>query len=280
MEPSSGSVVKPVAFLGPEATFSHEAAMAIFGRSTRYRPADTIDAVFSLVKEDICSQGVVPMENSYEGSVKDTLDLLYRYDLLINAEHVSRIRQHLLSRASQVDRIERLYSHPMAIAQCRQWIKTHMAGIRVSEVSSTALAAKMASNDPVASAIGSRLAGRTYGLKILEENIEDISDNFTRFLVIGKQNPKPSGRDKTSFLFRLKSGPDTLYKVLDVLALRGVNLIRIESRPTKKSRWEYMFFIDVEGHEQENRVSEAFREMETHCLFLKWLGSYPYNPDL
>jgi chorismate mutase/prephenate dehydratase len=280
VEPSSGSVVKSVAFLGPEATFSHEAAMALFGRSTQYRPADSIDGVFSLVKDDLCSQGVVPVENSYEGSVKDTLDLLCQYDLLITAEHVSRIRQHLLSRVSRIDRIEHLYSHPMAIAQCRQWIKTHMAGIRVSEVASTALAAKMASNDPAASAIGSRLAGRTYGLNILEQNIEDISDNFTRFLVIGRQNPKPSGRDKTSFLFRLKSGPDNLYKVLGVLALRGINLIRIESRPTKKRKWEYMFFIDVEGHEQEDRVSEAFREMEAHCLFLKWLGSYPYDPDL
>ena len=167
----------------------------------------------------------------------------------------------------------------MAIAQCRQWIKTHMAGIRVSEVPSTALAAKVASSDPTASAIGSRLAGRTYGLNILEQNIEDSSDNFTRFLVIGKQNTKPSGRDKTSFLFRPKPGPDPLYKVLGVLARHGINLVRIESRPTKERKWEYIFFIDVEGHKKEHRVAKAFSEMQIHCLFLKWLGSYQCDPD-
>jgi chorismate mutase / prephenate dehydratase len=269
----------PVAFLGPEATFSHEAAMAIFGRSAQYRPADSIDAIFSLVEDDRCSQGVVPVENSYEGSVRDTLDLLYQYSLLISAEHVSRIRQHLLSRASQADRIERLYSHPMAIAQCRKWIETHMAGIQVREVASTALAAKMASNDPLAAAIGSRLASRTYGLNILEQSIEDIPDNFTRFLVIGKHRPKPTSRDKTSCLFQPKPGPDTLYKVLGAVAGRGINLIRIESRPTKGKKWKYVFFIDVEGHEQEDRVREAFSEMETHCIILKRLGSYPYYPE-
>ena len=254
--------------------------MALFGRSAQYRPADSLDTVFSLVEEDLCSQGVVPVENSYEGSVRDTLDLLYQYDLLINAEHVSRIRQHLLSIASRVDGIERLYSHPMAIAQCRKWIKTHVAGIRVSEVASTALAAKMASNDPTAAAIGSILAGRTYGLNILEQNIEDISDNFTRFLVIGKNLPKPSGRDKTSFLVLPEPDPDTLFNILGVLARRSIDLIRIESRPTKEKKWEYLFFIDVKGHEQEDRVREAFSEMETHCIILKRLGSYPYKPDL
>jgi chorismate mutase/prephenate dehydratase len=280
VEPSSGKLEKQVAFLGPEATFSHEAAMAIFGRSGQYYPADSIDAVFNLVAEDRCSHGVVPVENSYEGSVRDTLDLLYHYSLLINAEHISRIRQHLLSKASRVDRIERLYSHPMAIAQCRQWIKTHMPGIRISEVTSTALAAKMASRDPAASAIGSRLAGRTYGLNILEQNIEDISHNFTRFLVLGKHRPKPSSRDKTSCLFQPRHGPDTLFKILGVLARRGINLIRIESRPTKKWKWEYLFFIDVDGHEQEDPVKAALSEMETHCIMLKRLGSYPYDPDL
>ena len=270
----------PVAFLGPEATFSHEAAMALFGRSTQYRPADSLDAVFHFVADNLCSQGVVPVENSYAGSVNETLDLLYQYDLLINGEHVSRIRQHLLSRAPRFDRIERLYSHPMAIAQCRKWIKTHMAGLQVREVTSTALAAKMASNDPAASAIGSRLAGRTYGLNILKQNIEDIHDNFTRFLVIGKHHSKPTSSDKTSCLFQPKHGPDTLYKALGAVAGRGINLIRIESRPTKERKWEYIYFIDMEGHEQENRVQAAFSEMETLCIIFKRLGSYPYDPDL
>ena len=270
---------KPVAFLGPEATFSHEAALALFGRSALYRPADSIQAVFSLVEKDLCSQGVVPVENSYEGSVRDTLDLLYQHDLLITAEHVSRIRQHLLSRASRLDGIERLYSHPMAIAQCRKWIETNMAGKQVSDVESTALAAKTASNDPTAAAIGSSLAAQTYGLHILGQNIEDVSDNYTRFLVIGKQIPKPSGRDKTSFLVLPKPDPDTLHTVLGVLARHGIDLIRIESRPTKKRKWEYIFFIDVEGNFQEDKMKEAFSEMETHGIILKRLGSYPYDPE-
>ena len=268
-----------VAYLGPEATFSHEAAMALFGRSARYRPADSIDGVFSLVKDDLCSQGVVPVENSYEGSVRDTLDHLYQYDLLISAEHVSRIRQQLLSRATRVDRIERLYSHPMAIAQCRKWIKINLAGVQVSEVASTALAAKMASDDPAAAAIGSRLAIRSYGLNILEQNIEDVSDNYTRFLVIGKHLTKPSGRDKTSFLLLPKHDPDTLFNILGILARREIDLIRLESRPTKKRKWEYIFFIDVKGHVQEDRTSEAFSEMETYCIIFKRLGSYPYDPE-
>lgn len=270
---------KPVAFLGPEGTFSHEAAMALFGGSVQYRPADSIDTVFSLVEEGLCSRGVVPVENSYEGSVKDTLDLLYQYDLLINTEHICRIGQHLLSGSSRMDGIERLYSHPMAIAQCRKWINTHMAGRPVNEVASTALAAKMASNDPAAAAIGSRLAGNTYGLNILEQNIEDISDNYTRFLVIGKHLTKPSGRDKTSFLVQPKSDPDTLFNILGVLTRRGIDLIRIESRPTKKRKWEYIFFVDVEGHVQEDRMRDALSEMKIHSIFLKQLGSYPYNPE-
>lgn len=276
---STGPTIS-VAFLGPEATFSHEAAVAFFGRSATYHPGDSIEDVFSLVEEDFCPQGVVPVENSYEGSVRDTLDLLYQCDLFINAEYVCRIRQHLLSRASHVDSIERLYSHPMAIAQCRKWINKHMVGIPLSDVGSTALAAKMASKNPATAAIGCRLASRTYGLNILEHNIEDAPDNFTRFLIIGNHLPKPTGKDKTSLLFLLKPGPDALYKALGVLARRRIELIRIESRPTKKRKWEYLFFIDVEGHQLEDQMSEALSEMETHCVFLKRLGSYPYDPEL
>ena len=271
--------VTSVAFLGPEATFTHEAAMGLFGRSATYRAADSIEEVFSLVVEDLCPHGVVPVENSYEGSVRDTLDLLYQYDLKINAEYVSRIRQHLLSRASHVDRIERLYSHPMAIAQCRKWINKHLVGIPVSNVASTALAVKMASNEPAASAIGCRLAGRTYDLNILEQNIEDAADNFTRFLVIGKVLSKPTGKDKTSFLFLLKPGSDTLYRALGALARRNITLTRIESRPTRKRKWEYLFFVDVEGHEEQGEVGEALKEMETLSVCLKRLGSYPSGDE-
>jgi chorismate mutase/prephenate dehydratase len=264
-----------VAFLGPEATFSHEAALSFFGHSSTYRASESIEQVFSLVEGDLCQYGVVPVENSYEGSVRNTLDLFYQYDLKISAERFSRIRQHLMSKASDINKIERLYSHPMAIAQCRVWLNTHMATTPSEEVASTALAAKMASNDPTACAIGGRLAGETFNLNILEQNIEDIPENYTRFLVIGKQISGPTGKDKTSLLFLLNHRPGALHKALGALARRNINLTQIESRPIKTRNWEYLFFVDVDGHEQEDPVSKALMEMEEHCVFLKRLGSYP-----
>ena len=264
-----------VAFLGPEATFSHEAAVNFFGHSATYRAAESIEQVFSLVEGDVCQCGVVPVENSYEGSVRNTLDLFYQYDLKISAERFRRIRQHLLTRASDIEKIERLYSHPMAIAQCRVWLNTHMATTPVEEVASTALAAKMASSDPTAGAIGCRLAGETFDLNILEQNIEDTPDNYTRFLVIGKQISEPTGKDKTSLLFLLNHIPGSLHKALGALARRDINLTQIESRPIKTRNWEYLFFVDVEGHEQEEHLRNALREMEEYCVVLKRLGSYP-----
>jgi chorismate mutase/prephenate dehydratase len=163
----------------------------------------------------------------------------------------------------------------MAIAQCRVWLNTHMATTPAEEVASTALAAKMASNDPAACAIGCRLAGETFNLNILEQNIEDTPDNYTRFLVIGKQISGSTGKDKTSFLFLLNHRPGALHKALGALARRNINLTQIESRPMKTRNWEYLFFVDVEGHEQEDQVSNALMEMEEHCVFLKRLGSYP-----
>ena len=264
-----------VAFLGPEATFTHQAALNLFGHSASFHAAETIEEVFGMVEKGLSDKGVVPIENSYEGSVNRTLDLFYQYDLTIGAETSSRIRHHLLSRAGKRSEIKRLYSHPMAIAQCRSWLSTHLTGVSVEEVASTALGAKMASDEPDAAAIGGRLAGQTYGLKILEENIEDASENFTRFLVIGKGESSPTGQDKTSILFLLRHRPGALHRALGAIADRGINLTRIESRPMKTGHWEYLFFVDLEGHEKERHVSEALKEMEADCLFIKRLGSYP-----
>ena len=264
-----------VAFLGPERTFTHQAALDLFGRSASFQAAETIEEVFSVVEKGLCQKGVVPIENSFEGSVNRTLDLFYQVDLKISAETFSRIRHHLLSREEHMGEITRLYSHPMAIAQCRTWLAAHLTGATVTEVSSTALGAKMASEEPGASAIGGRLAGEAYGLKILAESIEDISENFTRFLVIGKEETNPTGRDKTSILFLLRHIPGALHRALEALAKRGINLTRIESRPMKIRNWEYLFFVDLEGHEKEDRISDALKEMETDCLLLKRLGSYP-----
>lgn len=267
--------VPTVAYLGPEATFSHQAALNLYGQSSSYRGAETIEEVFGLVEKGICDWGVVPIENSYEGSVNITLDLFYEYDLKINAEFFLRIRHHLLSRVEDVKNIKRLYSHPMPIAQCRLWIKEHLAGIPVKEVASTSLAAKIAADESGAAAIGSRLSAQTYELSILEENIEDQPDNITRFLVIGKTRQEATGKDKTSLLFFLRHVPGALHRVLEPLAKRSVNLSRIESRPMKTRNWEYLFFVDIEGHEQDRNVGDALKEMEEYCAFMKLLGSYP-----
>jgi chorismate mutase/prephenate dehydratase len=268
-----------VAYLGPEATFSHQAAVALYGESASFYARETIEDVFSLVEDGVCEQGVVPVENSYEGSVNITMDLLYRYDIGICGEFFMRIRHYLLAAAEQTGGIKRIYSHPMAVAQCRSWLKDNMPEVPVTEVASTSLAAKMAADDPEAVAIGSRLSGETSGLKTLYEDIEDDPYNITRFLVIGKDRVEPTGKDKTSILFSLLHKPGTLYRCLGVFAKRDINVTRIESRPMRKKSWEYLFFMDIEGHEKDPVLKEAFMEMEGHCVFLKMLGSYPAGGD-
>ncbi|MDP6178363.1 MAG: prephenate dehydratase [Desulfatiglandales bacterium] len=264
-----------IAYLGPEGTFTHQAAISLYGRSASFRATESIEEVFEWVEKGMCQHGLVPIENSYEGSVNNTLDLLYKYDLKIGAEIFLRIRHYLLSRADHLEKVERLYSHPMALAQCLSWIKAHLAGIQIKEVASTALAAKMAAEEPEAASVGSRLSGLAYDLNILGENIEDHPDNVTRFLVIGKTQSKPTGKDKTSLLFLLKHVPGALYRAVGALSERNINISRIESRPMKTRNWEYLFFVDLEGHEQDESLKEALRGMEGHCIFMKRLGSYP-----
>ncbi len=279
---ASRSVQEPltVAYFGPEATFTHQAAISLFGHSASLRAAETIEDVFGMVEKGICQQGVVPIENSYEGSVNRTLDLLYKYELKISAEIFLRIRHHLLSNADDIEKIKHLYSHPMPIAQCRAWIRGSLPkGVAIKEVGSTSAAAKLAADDPDAAAVGSRLSARTYGLKMLKENIEDHPDNVTRFLAIGNTEPEPTGRDKTSILFFLHHKPGALYGALEILARNNINMTRIESRPMKIRNWEYLFFVDLEGHEQDSNLRESIKEMEGSCPFLKLLGSYPAASD-
>jgi chorismate mutase/prephenate dehydratase len=271
------SVLEPMkaAYLGPEATFSHQAALAFFGRSAQLSPTETIEDVFSLVEKGVCCLGIVPIENSFEGSVNITLDLFYKYDLKISAEFFLRIRNHLLTRASSMAGIKKIVSHPMPIAQCRSWIRSHLPGASIMEVSSTSMAAKMAAEDPETAAIGSRLSAEAYGLDILEEGIEDQPYNVTRFLIIGKTEARPTGDDKTSILFFLPHVPGSLHKALGTLAVKEVNMTHIQSRPMRMRNWEYLFFVDVEGHETDVKVKEALMAMEERCIFMKRLGSYP-----
>ncbi|HUU39727.1 MAG TPA: prephenate dehydratase [Desulfatiglandales bacterium] len=264
-----------VAYLGPEDSFTQRAAIAFFGHSTSFHAAGTIEDVFGLVEKGVCKQGVVPIENSYEGSVNRTLDLFYKYNLKIGAEIFLRIRQHFLSKAGSIKEIKLVHAHPMSIAQCKGWLRDHIPEVSFKEANSTSLAAKLAAQEPGTAALGSRLAAHTYGLNILEENIEDHPDNITRFLIIGKTDAEPTGRDKTSILFSLRHQPGALYKALEPISRKNINMARIESRPLKIKNWEYLFFVDLEGHESNGNVSDAIKEMEAHCSFIKRLGSYP-----
>jgi chorismate mutase/prephenate dehydratase len=268
-----------VAFLGPEGSFSHQAALSLFGHCSLFRASEDMEDVFRRVENGVCQRGLVPVENSYEGAVNNTMDLLYHYDLKIVAETFLRIRHHLLTRAEGPEAIKNLYSHPMALAQCRFWIKTNLTGVTVKEVDSTSTAARIASEQPASAAVGSRLAAETYGLQMLCRDIEDFPQNVTRFVALGKRTPALTGKDKTSLLFSLSHKPGALFRILAPLAKKEINLTRIESRPTRIRSWEYLFFVDIEGHEQDQKVGRAVKEMEEHCAFMKRLGSYPAGGD-
>jgi chorismate mutase/prephenate dehydratase len=264
-----------VAFLGPQATFTHAAAMQQFGFSAQLLPQKSISAVFDEVLRGRAHYGVVPVENSNEGIVSHTLDMFMESDLQINAEILLEISHDLLSRSGRFEEVKKVVSHPQALAQCRKWLEENLPDIPLVDVASTALAAQMAAEDETAAAIAGEMAASLYGLKVVKKKIEDNPHNFTRFLVIGKKTPECSGRDKTSVMFSVKDEPGILYKMLEPFSKRGINLSKIESRPMKKKAWEYIFFLDMEGHIKEEKVRDAVEELKGYCQFLKVLGSYP-----
>jgi chorismate mutase/prephenate dehydratase len=264
-----------VAFLGPEATFTHMAARTRFGLSARYVPAATAAGVFTEVEKGLADLGVVPIENSTDGVVNSTLDMLIDSELSITAEIDMQVSQCLLTRSGSLDGVQKVYSHPQALGQCRRWLSANLPNVAQIEVASTALAARLTKDDPVAAAVASELAGQLYDLKIARRKIEDEVRNVTRFLVIGREEPPPTGRDKTSILFSLKDTAGVLFRVLQPLADAGLNLSRIESRPSRKKLWDYVFFIDVDGHRKDDGVQAAIKALEERCEFVKVLGSYP-----
>ncbi|HDR15306.1 MAG TPA: prephenate dehydratase [Desulfobacteraceae bacterium] len=264
-----------VAYLGPETSNSNQAALTNFGQCASYRPAGSIEEVFDLVENDECRQGVVPIENAFEGSVNNTLDLLAEHTVKVTAEILLRVRYNLLTNAPDPGGIERLYSHPIAAAQCMAWIKNRLPGVPIEKVASSAMAADEAGGDPKSAALGSRLAAKRYGLQIMEANIEDHPDNVTRFISIGKTIPRPTGEDKTSILFSTNHKPGALFDVLKILAKKNINMTRIESRPMKTRSWQYLFFVDIAGHAEEGTISSALKKLESSCEFFKFLGSYP-----
>lgn len=264
-----------VAYFGPEGTFTHLAAVRHFGSSANYIPVESIKAVFEAVERRHADYGLVPIENSNEGVVSYTLDMFMDYDLKISAEEAMEIAHNLLSKSGDRSKIKRIYSHPQPVAQCREWLETNMRGIPILEATSTAKAAELASKDDEAAAIASELASRLYDLKFVEKNIEDNKYNFTRFLVIAKSYPAKTGADKTSILFSLKNKPGALFEVLFPFKSSKINLTKIESRPSKRRAWEYIFFADMVGHIEDKKVSAVLEKVKEHCIYLKHLGSYP-----
>lgn len=264
-----------VVFLGPAATHTHLACIEQFGSSIRTLSKESIEEVFEAVEKEKADFGVVPIENSTEGVVNRTLDMFIESEVKICGEILVRISHNLLSQSGDPEDIRIIYSHPQALGQCRQWLRRNYPHVSLLETVSTAKAAEMASQDSNAAAIASSLAARLYGLKVIESQIEDYIHNYTRFLVLGRQCKGRTGKDKTSILFSIPHVPGSLYQTLRIFSEKGINLTKIESRPMKGKTWEYMFFIDFEGHTTDTNIAEAMAEVKGCVLFIKVLGSYP-----
>ncbi|HZR45201.1 MAG TPA: prephenate dehydratase [Candidatus Manganitrophaceae bacterium] len=264
-----------VAYLGPRATFTHLACMQRFGFSITDLPVGSIKEVFDEVERGRADFGVVPIENSTEGVVNHTLDLFVDSPLKIFGEILLEVSHHLLSKTGKIEDLRRIYSHSHAIAQCKNFLESHLPQVQVVEVSSTARAAEMAQEDPSAGAIASELAAKLYHLIIIKKRIEDNIHNFTRFLVVSQKDHHRTGRDKTSVMFSIKDKVGALYEMLHPFSEQQINLTKIESRPSKKKAWEYIFYIDLVGHIEDEKIRTALEGLKNQAVFLKVLGSYP-----
>jgi chorismate mutase/prephenate dehydratase len=264
-----------VAYLGPQGTFSEEAAIRQFGSQTQLNPCASIDDVFRQVEAGAVHYGVVPVENSTEGSISRTHDLLLATPLKICGEVLLAVHQCLMSKSGKAAGVKKILSHSQSLAQCHEWLNQHYAKARRVPVVSNAEAARLASKDAAAAAIASKTAAAVYGLKIIASNIEDEPQNTTRFVVIAAHDAGPSGKDKTSLVMSTRNVPGAIHTLLTPLAEHGVSMTRLESRPARTGRWEYLFYVDIEGHQQDANVAEALRELAGNAAFLKNLGSYP-----
>ncbi len=264
-----------VAYLGPEATFTHQACLQRFSASVFTTPVHTIKDVFEAVEKGCADFGIVPVENSIEGMVSHTLDLFVDSPLLIYGEVLQEVSHSLMSKTGKKDAISQIISHPQAIAQCHRFLETHFKTTTMIDSASTAKAAQMAAMDTASAAIASTLAARLYGLTIIEEKIEDYANNVTRFLVVSKKSSERTPRDKTSLLLSIKDKSGALHDLLKPFAEQGINLMKIESRPSKKRAWEYLFYIDIAGNQAEEKIHSALEQIAKEALFLKVLGSYP-----
>ena len=267
-----------VAYLGPEGTFSQEAAIRHFGGSIAARSCTTIDEVFKHVETAATGYGVVPVENSTDGAIGRTLDLLLSTPARVCGEIMLPVRQCLMSRAKDTSRIKKVYSHAQSLGQCQHWLARHLPGAERIAVVSNAEAARMAARDAQSGAIASQTAATLYKLNLLARNIQDESRNITRFLVLSREDVAPSGHDKTSLIVSTHNVPGAMQELLSPLAKNSVSMTRLESRPARTGRWDYMFYVDIEGHMQDPRVVRALVDIERKASFLKILGSYPASP--
>ena len=264
-----------IAYLGPEGTYTQTAAQKHFGHSVSLKPLAAIDEIFREVEAGSADYGVVPVENSTEGAINHTLDMFIRSPLKICGDVELQIHHQLLASADGLERISSVRAHQQALAQCREWLDTNLPGVERVAVSSNAEAARLAHVDASIAAIAGDAAAEMYGLNILASNIEDDPNNTTRFLVVGRQAVGPSGNDMTSLMVAVHNKAGALYSLLEPIARHGVSMTKIESRPARISKWDYVFFVDVEWHVEDENVAAALKELQTEATLLKVLGSYP-----
>lgn len=267
--------VMKIAFLGPEGTFTQAAALKHFGHSVQTLPMPTIGDVFREVESGASSYGVVPVENSTEGVVNHTLDEFMNSSLHICGEVELRIHHNLLGKVENIEDVNKVYSHRQSLAQCRKWLDTNLSNVEQIDVSSNAEAARLASEEKDAAAIAGEMAAEIYDLNTVAGNIEDEPDNTTRFLIIGEREVPASGVDKTSMLISTNNKSGSLHAMLEPLAKNGISMTRIESRPSRQGMWNYVFFVDIEGHVDDANVAKAISELEEAASVVKVLGSYP-----
>ena len=263
-----------IAYLGPEATFTHQAAIRRFGSSLRYAPQKTIADVFTEVSKNRADYGVVPVENSTEGVVTHTLDMFVDSDLKVVSQIILPVQQCLMSNSPRA-KIKKLFAHPQSLAQCRAWIQNHLPRVEIVETSSNARSAELAAKEKGTAALAGLLAAERYRLRVLEQDIQDNAANATRFLVLGRQCSPPTGQDRTSLMISITDKVGALHHALAAFRRFRINLTKIESRPSKRKAWEYYFFIDCDGHVQERKVATAIAHLEQECSYVKVLGSYP-----
>lgn len=264
-----------VAFLGPEGTYTHSAAVKHFGSLIETQPVESIEEVFRIVEADGANFGVVPVENSSAGVINHTLDLFMKSSLTISGEVALRIRHNLLSKVESLDKIERVYAHQQSLLQCNQWLDKNLPNAERIAMSSNAQAVLQANENKAAASIGGVMAAELYQVPILATDIEDEPDNTTRFAVIGQHRSPPSGDDRTSLLVFVHNKPGSLFDLLKPLASRGISMSNIESRPSRRGVWDYVFFIDIDGHRDDEIVRQAITDIEKASAMVTILGSYP-----